>query len=220
MSIIDHCKLILRSMSLRDKFSSKLRLLSSSLRMMLVASRECARDVISSKIDETTKARTFEREERSLRRSTSTRSIREFHENSWESRSLNCRCSNVIWLTTLIFSDRRLEALDWAWYWWKCVRCFRSFAQTSSRRHHDRFSFFCEEEISRRRSKSCFVENRFRFEFCWKEEKENEEKKTRRKKSRKKKRRKKRKKKRKRRYWWWWLKKRWYQRSNHANRCQ
>jgi hypothetical protein len=39
-------------------------------------------NVVSSKIDETAKARTLEREEESLRRSTSIQSTREFHENS------------------------------------------------------------------------------------------------------------------------------------------
>jgi hypothetical protein len=61
--------------------------------------------------------------------------------------------------------------IDRAWYRWKCVRCFRSFIQTFSRRHHDWFSSLCEEKISRRRSESCFVENRIRFEFCWNEKK-------------------------------------------------
>jgi hypothetical protein len=41
-----------------------------------------AQNAVSSKIDEAAKARTLEREEESLRRSTSIRSIREFHENS------------------------------------------------------------------------------------------------------------------------------------------
>ncbi len=43
VSMINHCRLILRSMLSRDKFSSRSRLSSSSLRMTLVASRECAR---------------------------------------------------------------------------------------------------------------------------------------------------------------------------------
>jgi hypothetical protein len=46
---------------------------------------------------------------------------------------------------------------------------------TSSRRHHDRFSSLCEEEVSRRRSKSCLVEDRIRLEFCREEEEESEE---------------------------------------------
>jgi hypothetical protein len=83
----------------------------------------------------------------------------------------------VFWSTTLIFLNRRFEALDRAWYQWECVRCFRSLAQTLSRRHHDRFSSFCEKKVSRRRSKSCFVENRIRFEFCREEKEENEKKK-------------------------------------------
>jgi hypothetical protein len=41
-----------------------------------------AQDAVSSKIDEAAKARTLEREEESFRRSTSTRSIDEFHKNS------------------------------------------------------------------------------------------------------------------------------------------
>jgi hypothetical protein len=43
VSMINHCRLILRFMLSRDKFSSRSRLSSSSLRMTLVASRECAR---------------------------------------------------------------------------------------------------------------------------------------------------------------------------------
>jgi hypothetical protein len=43
VSMINHCRLILRSMLSRDKFSSRSRLSSSSFRMTLVASRECAR---------------------------------------------------------------------------------------------------------------------------------------------------------------------------------
>ncbi len=43
VSMINHCRLILRFMLFRDKFSSKSRLSSSSLKMTLVASRECAR---------------------------------------------------------------------------------------------------------------------------------------------------------------------------------
>jgi hypothetical protein len=40
-----------------------------------------AQNAVSSKIDEAAKARALEREKKSFRRSTSTRSIREFHEN-------------------------------------------------------------------------------------------------------------------------------------------
>ncbi len=43
VSMIKHCRLILRFMLSRDKFSSRSRLSSSSLRMTLVASRECAK---------------------------------------------------------------------------------------------------------------------------------------------------------------------------------
>jgi hypothetical protein len=85
-----------------------------------------AQDVFSSEIDETTKTRTLEKEKRSLRRSTSTRSNREFFENSWKYRSLNRKYFDVFLSTTLIFLNRRLEAIDRARYWWKCVRCLRS----------------------------------------------------------------------------------------------
>jgi hypothetical protein len=43
VSMINYCRLILRFMLSRDKFSSRSRLSSSSLRMTLVASRECVR---------------------------------------------------------------------------------------------------------------------------------------------------------------------------------
>ncbi len=136
--------------------------------------RANAQDAVSSKIDEAARTRAFEREERSFRRSTSIRSTREFHENFWKYRSLSYKCFDVFWSTTLIFLNRRFEAFDRAWYRWECVRCLRSFAQAFSRRHHDRFSSLCEEKVSRRRSKSCFVEDRNRLEFCWKEKEESE----------------------------------------------
>ncbi len=159
--------------------------------------RVSAQDAVSSKIDEAARTRTLEREEEFLRRSTSVRSTREFHENFWRYRSLNYKCFDVLWSTTLIFLNRRFEALDRAWYRWECVRCSRSFAQTFSNRHHDRFSSFCEEEALRRHSKSCFVEDRIRLELCWEKEEENEKKKkTRRKRSRERKKTKKMKKKR------------------------
>ncbi len=144
--------------------------------------RVSSQDVVSSKIDEAAKARALEWEERSLRHSTSIRSTREFHENSWRYRSLNCKCTDVLWSTTLIFLDRRLEATDRAWYRWECVQCFRSFAQTSSRRHHNRSSFLDERKISRRRSESCLVRDRFRLEEedcsrfeIWNEDEERDE---------------------------------------------
>ncbi len=43
VSMINYCRLFLRFMSSRDKFSSKSRLSSSSLKMTFVASRECAK---------------------------------------------------------------------------------------------------------------------------------------------------------------------------------
>ncbi len=55
-----------------------------------------AQDAVSSKIDEAARARTFEREEKSSRRSTSARSTREFHENSWRYRSLSDKCFDVL----------------------------------------------------------------------------------------------------------------------------
>ncbi len=183
-----------------------------------------AQDAVSSKIDEAAKARTFEREEESLRRSTSTRSTREFHENFWRYRSLSDKCFDVFWSTTLIFLNRRFEAFDRAWYRWECVRCLRSFAQAFSRRHHDRFSSLCEEEASRQRSKSCLVENRIRLEFCREEEEESEkeEKNDEKNRERKKKRRKWRKKKRKWKWrnWQWWREERRRRRSSNADRCQ
>ncbi len=86
-----------------------------------------AQDVVFSKIDETARTRTLEREERFLRRSTSTRSNREFSENSWRYRSLNRKYFDVFLSTTLIFLNRRFEAIDRAKYRWECVQCFRSF---------------------------------------------------------------------------------------------
>ncbi len=135
-----------------------------------------AQDVVFSKIDETAKTRTLEREERSSRRSTSIQSNREFSENSWRYRSLSRKYFDVFLSTTLIFSDRRLEAIDRTKYQWECVRCLRSLVQIFSRRHHDRFSFFCEEKVSRRRSRTCFVWDRFRFEV-WNEKERKRERK-------------------------------------------
>ncbi len=182
--------MILRFMSSRDKFSSKLWSSLSLFEMTSVASRECARCCFS-KINETTKARALEREERSFRRSTSIRSNCEFSENSWRSRSLNCKCFDVFWLIALIFLNRRFEAIDRARYWWECLRCLHSSFQTLSRRHHNRFSSLCEEKISRRRSKSCLVEDRIRFEFRWDEEEEREKEEREKKEKRKKKKKKK-----------------------------
>jgi hypothetical protein len=54
-----------------------------------------AQDAVSSKIDEAARTRALEREEKSSRRSTSARSTREFHENSWKYRSLNDKCFDV-----------------------------------------------------------------------------------------------------------------------------
>ncbi len=182
-----------------------------------------AQDAVSSKINEAARARTLEREEESLCHSTSIRSTREFHENSRRYRSLNCKCFDVLWSTTLIFLDRRLEALDRAWYRWKCVRCSRSFAQALSRRHHDRSSSLCEEKVSRRRSKSCFVWDRIRFEFCWeKEESEEEEEDDEENREEKKERRKWRREREEWewRNWRWWRKERRHRRSSRADRCQ
>jgi hypothetical protein len=178
--------------------------------------RVSAQDAVSSKIDETARARKFEWEKRSFRRSTSIRSTREFHENLWKYRSLSCKCFDVFWSTTLIFLNRRLEAFDRAWYRWECVRCLRSLTQTSSRRHHDRFSFFCEEKATRWRSKSCFVWDRIRFEFCWKEEEEKRDEENR----EKEKERKREKKEWRRRSWRWWQERRRHRRSSRADRCQ
>ncbi len=186
--------------------------------------RVSAQDAVSSKIDEAARTRAFEREERSSRRSTSARSTREFHENSWRYRSLSDRCFDVSWSTTLIFLDRRFEAFDRAWYRWECVRCLRSFVQASSRRHHDRFSFFCEEEASRRRLRSCFVEDRTRFEFCREEKEESEEEEEDdeedREEERERKKWRREREKWKWRNWRWWREERRRRRSSSADRCQ
>ncbi len=159
--------------------------------------RVSAQYVVFSKIDEAAKARTLEEDQEHLDHSTWIRSTREFHDNSWKYRSLSCECSDVFLSTTLIFVNQRLEMIDRVRHWWKCVQRLCSFRQTFSRCHHDRSSLICEEKVSRRRSKSCFVEDRLRFELRWDEKEEKKRKKTRRKKCRKKKKRKKRKKKKK-----------------------
>ncbi len=164
MSMINHCKLIcvLCRFATNSRTDFDRRHFCSE---RWTSCRVNAQNVVSSKIDETTKTSTFEREERSFRRSTSIRLNCEFFENFWKYRSLNCKYSDVFLSTTLIFLDRRFEAINRARYRWECVRCVRSFVQTSLRRHHDRSSSLCEKKISRRRSKSCFVEDLLRFEF-------------------------------------------------------